>query len=200
MKKLILLAATATSLFASSSFAEFAVGGYLGVNQAQPSYSGAGSYTGKQGSELGAFLLLPFFPTLSFRFGLAQRIRKTHYEDNGSSGLGGNAVMDVSENLNDFSLGVQWDLPITDLYVMGGAKVSSSQSITCSVSNPVIVYSGCDKTKTDYPVFVGVGYNLLSIAIVHIALEGEYERGSSANFVGAKNNDLAGRILVKVGL
>jgi hypothetical protein len=203
MKKLILLAVTTTSLFASSSFAELAVGGYFGLNQAQPTATDTGSYSGKQGSEAGALLLLPFFPTLSFRFGLAQKIRKTHQEGDAGGG-GGNPIllytMNVSETLTDFALGVQWDLPVTDLYVMGGAKVSSSQSITCDMSTPNVVFTNCDKSKTDYPIFVGVGYNLVNFAIIHIAVEGEYERGSSAGLLGSKNNELTGRLMLKVGL
>jgi len=200
MKKLILLAAAATSLFASSSFAELAVGGYLGVNQAQISGNiPDGNVAGKNGSEYGALFLMPFFPTLSLRFSLAQKVRKTQLHDTVHFGV--DVPFDVSENLNDFGIGIQWDLPVTDLYVMGGAKISSSQSITCSTNTDYgIAVGNCTKTPTDYPVYVGVGYNLFSLALVHFSFEGEYERGSAASFDGAKNGALTGRFIVKVGL
>jgi hypothetical protein len=194
MRKLILCVIATTSLFASTSLAEFAVGGYFGMNQSQPSYSGTDSYSGKQGTELGALVLFPFFPTLNFRIGLAQKVRKTRFESTTVAGS-----TDVSETLTDLGLGIQWDLPVTDLYVMGGAKISSSQSISCDNTTPGLVVN-CEKTKTDYPLFVGIGYNLFNFTVVHLAIEGEYARGSSSGFAGAKNNDLTGRLMLKVGL
>jgi hypothetical protein len=189
MKNLVFVTVTALSLFASQSFAELAIGGYLGANQSQPTCDGF-SCSGKQGSEIGALFLFPFFPTLSFRFSLAQKTRKTSFTVL-------NTDMTSEEKLNDFGLGIQWDLPVTDLYIMGGAKVSSSSSVSCD--NAAFT---CEKSKTDYPVFVGVGYNLVNLAVVHFAIEAEYEKGTQYldSNSSVKSGGYAGRLIVKFGL
>lgn len=201
MKKLILSTLVLATLFTSSSYAELAIGGYFGVNQALPGSVEQGSYKGKQGTEFGVVLLWPLFPTLSLRASLAQKIRKTNYS--GTFDVGGPIVdvdANISETLTDLGLGVQWSLPVTDLYLMGGAKVSTSQSITCSVNPDWVVMSNCAKTKTDYPVFVGFGYSFFTLTPVKVSIEGEYERGTSSNFLGTATSGVTARLVFTAGL
>lgn len=202
MKLLIFLLIGGIHFLTSICYAEMAVGGYIGMTQGQPTDSESELSTeGKRGSEFGALFLAPVFPSLSFRLGLAQKTRNTHLSYHGTTAPFINAYGDFSETLLDLALGVQWDLPVTDLYVLGGVKVSSSQEITCDNVTPGTTFSDCKKSDTSYPIFAGVGYNLFDFPFARLAIEGEYEMPSANKGYGEiKHNAYSVKALLKFGI
>lgn len=201
MKFIIFLVIGSIQFLTSTCYGEMAVGGYFGMTQGQPISNEPGlSSEGKRDNEFGALFLSPLLPTLSLRVGLSQKTRNSHFSYHTTTPFVLDASGDTSETLLNLALGVQWDLPVTDLYVLGGVKISSSQKIKCDNTTPGTTFASCEKSNTDYPVFAGVGYNLYDFTFARFAVEGEYEMASTKGYGEVKNNAYSGRVLLKFGL
>lgn len=151
---------------------------------AKTQYSGdsSGSATG---TNLGVLILFPILPTLSLRAGAIQLNRKMTNDIPASLGVSGS--YELSSGVMAIPVNLQFDLPVTDLYLFGGLTYFKTQAADCSTTNAAYTCNA-DKAPDDTVVNAGVGYNLLSVALFRLGLELESQWGT-ANVSTAASGD-----------
>ena len=193
MKKFFIAAICAVLACAEANAIEIGlIGGYQGVtvttNDSVPSYSASSA------TNIGALLLFSVFPFVQVRTGVISKNRKVNVTALGVSGT-------VQDQILDFPIDLQVGLPL-GLYVYGGVLYSSTQCTSCSSGLGAGCFSS-SKTPDDLPVNVGVGFNLLDIALFKLGIEAEYQMGTkNLDTVGSgttKANSLGGNIVAKFG-
>lgn len=178
LKSLTVIAALT---FAFNAHANLEIAGI--AQMAKTSYSasdvGGVDYKGKNDMRIGALLFLPLLPTLSLRTGLLTTERTTDIE----SAAGGFTAKD---KLTLIPLNLQWNLPVTSLFIFGGITLINTQSSSISnCSGAADCSVSVSKTPNDSAVNLGLGYNIVSFALFRWALEVEYQNGSKDLIDGA---------------
>lgn len=163
----------AVVLFGANASANLEIAAIAQASKTQYSGDSSGS---SSGTNLGALLLFPLLPTLSLRTGVIQLNRKMTSDIPASLGLSGS--YEHSSGVLAIPLNLQFDLPVTDLYVFGGLTYFKTQAVDCSTTNAS--YScNTDKAPDDTVVNAGVGYNLFSVALFRLGLELESQWGTA---------------------
>lgn len=179
LKSLTVIAALA---FAVNAHANLEIAGI--AQMAKTSYStsdvGGVEYKGKNDMRIGALLFLPLLPTLSLRTGLLTTERTTDVDAGAAGGF------TAKDKLTLIPLNLQWNLPVTSLFIFGGITLINTQSSSISdCSGAANCSVSVAKTPNDTAMNFGVGYNIVSFALFRWALEVEYQNGSKDLLDGA---------------
>ncbi len=140
------------------------------------------SYSNGSGYEIGGLFLFSVFPFVQARTGVISKTRKINASVAGVS-------YTTQDTILDFPINLEVNFPM-GLYVFGGVIYSSTQSSTCAASGGATCTSS-SKTPDDMPVNVGLGFNVLDLALFKLGIEGEYQSGT-------KNIDTSGASTTKV--
>jgi hypothetical protein len=183
MNKLILAFMFAASFAAHAELGIGAIGSYHIADHYDTTTVIPGE-TAKPNSSygIGALLFLPILPTLSARAGVIYD--QMNIKDEGPS-------FSTKVNYGNFNipLNVQFDLPVTDLYVFGGAVVAMNN--TRPSGSPA---------WSDLRFNVGAGYSIITLGPAKLSLELEYQKGTknisgtpgdSVKFSGLSGNVMA---------
>ncbi len=193
MKKMIVIALSALLGTSSAMAIEVGViGGYQSVSVTTT--DSVPSYSSSSATDIGALLLFSIFPFVQVRTGVISKSRDIKVTALGVNG-------DIKDSILDIPINLQVGLPL-GLYVFGGVIYSSTQSTSCTSG----LGSGCfssSKTPDDMPINLGVGFNLLDIALFKLGIEAEYQMGTkNLDTQGSgttKANSFGGNLVAKVG-
>ncbi len=167
--KRVLLSTIALLALANTAKAELTVGVLAGIKKDSYSYTAAAvdSVEYPMSSRVGALLTLPLFPLLSLRTGVMLDTDKFDVTYTGLS-----KVSSVA-SFTSIPLDLQIGLPLTGLYVYGGAVLAMNTKYEVGGS------AATEKLKADTRMNLGLGYEVFSLAVAKLALEVNYEKGMS---------------------
>lgn len=166
-----------STAFANLEVAAFAQGVQTRFNS---DISGV-DYSANTGTKVGGLLLFPILPGFSLRTGLIHHQRKIAGDITTTSPK---SQFSYEDKLTEIPLNLQVGLPVTSLYLFGGLIYSTTSSSSCSASGAGAACSS-DKTPSDTLMNLGVGYDVISIALFRLGLELEFAQGTKNLSTGA---------------
>lgn len=175
--RLKIIAVAFVTLFVSSSFAGFRVGGIIGprLNSNTGALSNVNFDSSNFAYHLGAIGIIDFFG-VGIRTGLI-------YTSRDLTGSTSSSIPFVSQNFTqnlkyfDIPANVVLFLPITDLYVFGGLKFGFKASGGIPAAYSGFVSSNIETETLNMLFNVGVGYDFIDLGLFTISGELEYEHG-----------------------
>lgn len=177
-----LFAVVAALLLSHKAFANLEIAVMAGASQNKVTASSdlTATYESANGTRFGGLILFPLLPTLSVRTGAIYHTRKLKVSASSPVAY----ELEFTNKTMDIPLNLQFNFPVTSLYLFGGMILSNTQSTDCTSNNASITCSS-DKTPSDQLMNVGFGFNVFSLALVRLSLEAEHQIGSKDLLDGA---------------
>lgn len=179
-------------LVSAQAFAGLGVGALGSYQQDTWTASGPNLLSAKAAkgtTRMGALLWIPIFPTLTIRTGYLIETQELETAYSSTTVIVENKLTNSVIPVN-----LQFDLPLVGLYIFGGALMVTNDSVTPSTST---------KSESDLRINTGIGYEFISLAVVSINGELEYQQGtkniSPSPGFDLKVNALAANLIFRVG-